>query len=834
MVSTVSYRRFWAIVSALCLFGGSVVFSILYVLAPAPAPAEIVVGPALNPRLTPRLLLVIVDGLRHDVATDPARMPHFSQAMRSHLSGESWASSVSMTSSGVLGLGTGQRGRLEQVVRNLSSKRPPFNSWLANARRSGVKIAVAGDLGWWEMYGDGIVAMRRDPEGVAGDADFNAQTFANTRELLAGNYDAVVAHFVTPDHQGHTYGVQSERYARHIHGFDADLARLLAALDSTWTVIVTSDHGASDTGKHGTDLAVERRSPVYAYGPGITELSRPKQSIEQLDLSATLPVLLGVSPPAHGTGAVLSDWLRLSESEAANVACEHARRVVDYARVVASRAAVAPASAAISECASENRPQLRSAAALRAVRASDRAVSNATGLASPSRVPLLCGVGGALLVSLLAIFGRGLDVRALVSGALVLGVTVLLVREVERLPGAYPNVVRGTLLALGNAVLLALILWPARVLRLTVRGMPYTLALLPGILVFGYPADVAPEAFVTTAIASFVLMGSLASGTFDQTRGGFRSRSTRRWLPWALALAALAPTLYRQNATYSGLLPENSQGALASIALTAALYAMRRPLGSTWRELLPLWVVALAPIWLRSVLDPLSGRSAWLLTAGSFVFELLQQRNRARASWLGMCTCLWLARSFESLPLVALVVLCWSVGEAAKPADEQPNPAADLLLTTLGFCAIFTLRIGLQDGLDLGGMDFGAGVFHDLHVGAIWVGFALVFKYVLAMLTLLLALSHQLTAERMRGFARALLAAATLRVFALTCTFFVAGSSYWTAFRIIGDLPAMLALDLCCLLFLGFVKWQARLQQAVSHPLHSTLVPVEPGTLLPP
>jgi hypothetical protein len=240
---------------------------------------------------------------------------------------------------------------------------------------------------------------------------------------------------------------------------------------------------------------------------------------------------------------------------------------------------------------------------------------------------------------------------------------------------------------------------------------------------------------------------------------------------------------------------------------------MRPSLGSSLREAMPLVAAALAPIWLRDVLGPLWGRSAWLLMSGLFAFDLLQRRSIARAIWFGMCACLWLARRFESLPLVAMLAFCWSIGEASQSNEgEEASPAMDLLLATVGFCAIFMVRIGLQDGLDFAGMDLGAGVFHGAHVGALWVGFALAFKYVLATLLLLLALSHRLTAARLMVFSKSLLVAAMLRVFALTCTFFVAGSSYWTAFRISGDLPPMLALSFGSLLFLGFQKWQARAQ----------------------
>ena len=810
-----SYKRLFLIVTIALVFGGSIVLSVLQLVEPPPAPAEVVAGPALHARLTKRLLLVIVDGLRYDVATDPLRMPLFAAAMQAHTSGESWAGRVSMTTSGVLSLGTGQRGRLEQVIRNLSAKPPSHNSWLANARDAGVRVAVAGDNSWYQLYGSGLAAKHLDPEGVAIDADFNAQTFAGTRDLLAGNYDAVIAHFVTPDHQGHAYGIQSARYAKHIYGFDADLARLLRELDPSWTVVVTSDHGAADSGTHGADVPVQRRSPVYAYGPGISPNIRQHESIDQLDLSATLPLLLGVTPPAHGTGTVLAEWLDLPANEAASVACENATRVLAYASHVASSKAMQPATQAFENCAAVETAATQMQAATRAVRAADVAVTDATGLASPAAGYWLTWLTFLALLTSIAVFGRDCSVRALVAGALVLVVTVVLVQQVERLPGTWPNVVRGTLLALGNAVFLALALFPTKVLAYFQSLRPYMPALLPGVLVAGYPPNIAPEAYVATVIVSLVLLAGVWSERSSSGfwRGFWARVRVPRFVAWAGGLLVLVRVAYVQNATYSGFSHSDLVKRLVATALLAlGAYALQSALAASLAGLGLLWALALAPVWLRPVLGPLLGRSAWLGMAALFVLQLARGGNRARALWFGLCSCMWLARDFESWPLIAAFVVSWLIGDSVASVEENAAPREGLLLlATLGFSLIFALRVGLQDGLEFGGIDFGAGVFHDPHVSAKLIGLALVYKYAVATLVISLALSHGLPAARSLMLAKALLAAFLLRTFALTCTLFIAGSSYWTAMRVIGDMPSMLTVTLGALIFL---VWCARTRGA--------------------
>jgi len=115
-----------ALLVALVLVGVVVVGIVGVVIPTTEAPAVSIEGRR-RPPLTKKLLLVIIDGLRYDVGSDPTRMPLYSKALSEHAGGELMAGRVSMTTSAVLGLGTGQRGSFEQVVRNVSPDPTPFD-----------------------------------------------------------------------------------------------------------------------------------------------------------------------------------------------------------------------------------------------------------------------------------------------------------------------------------------------------------------------------------------------------------------------------------------------------------------------------------------------------------------------------------------------------------------------------------------------------------------------------------------------------------------------------------------------------------------------------------
>jgi len=796
------------------LFALSVVYGVLGASAPPPAPTDIVPGPPLAPRMAQRVLLVIVDGLRYDIATDPKRMPLFAEAMRTHSHGEIWAGPVSMTSSAVMAIGTGQRGHLEQVIRNLHAEPARQNSWLANAKTSGLRLMTVGDAAWPQLYSNWLERYATDPEGVAIDVDFNPITFENVRKFRQELPDFLVAHFVTPDHQGHAYRVTSERYARHIHGFDQKLAAFLAEFDATWTVVVTSDHGAADSGTHGSDADIQRRSPIYAYGPGIAPGVALERRLDQLELSVTLPLLLGVAPPAHGTGAAIEEWLKVSAATKADIACKNANRVVAYAaRVGAQPGAIQSDQTPCSSASSDS--------ARLAVAIADAAVSDMVGLGSNRAdfwMLLIAVLGGLSIYILLPHVGW----RVISLGVGLLVATVGLVAGVEKLPGIWPNVVRALLFVLSNAVLLALLIAPKRIAQAFERLYPYS-ALLPAALAVSYPADTRPQAIVVTAVVglTYALFARRLSNLAPQQGTWFGTTLGERcW--FSVAVLALVPVALHENSTYSSML-SSDLGRRAVVSMFAALFTLwlRPKLGVSWRGLVLLLVIGVIPVWLRPVVGPVIGRGAWCLGIAALAWAVVRHRP-AWAIAFGVFGLLWVAREIETVPLIATVSAAWIFGTRLAEKPQIEFGRADLLMALLfGFSLMFALRMGLQDGLEFGGLDWGAAAFNDPSISAYVVGIALVYKYALGAWLVAYALSARLSAEVERRVLIGLSLCMLLRAVALCAMFFIAGNSFWTALRVLGDLPTAIAMALGCILLLAArtLGPQTDLARPSPHPL---------------
>lgn len=794
-------RRLVLLLVVFPLFALSVVYGVLGASAAPPAPTDVVPGPPLGPRLAERVLLVIVDGLRYDVATDPKRMPLFANAMRTRSHGEIWAGPVSMTSSAVMAIGTGQRGRLEQVIRNLHAEPARQNSWIANARAAGLRMMTVGDPAWPQFYSQWLERYTTDPEGVAIDVDFNPITFENVRKLRQDRPDFLVAHFVTPDHQGHAYRVTSDRYARHIRDFDQKLTALLAEFDSTWTVIVTSDHGAADSGTHGSDADIQRRSPIYAYGRGIVQNVPLTRRIDQLELSVTLAVLLGVAPPAHGTGRAIDEWLDVPEVKRADMACENAQRVLTYAEHTGARAGAFRDG--LQPCLSAASSAERLQSALRTVETVDKSVTDTVGLGSPTSnlwLALILSLGGLAMFTLAPRIGWRM---LLLDVALVL-VTVVLVAGVEKLPGVWPNVVRAILFVLGNAILLALLVSPKHILGAFERYYPLS-TLLPAALAVSYPADTRPQVVVVTAVVglTYALLARRFSEQSPNRNNWFGTTFAERW--WFItAVVALVPVALHENGTYSSLVDGDAARRIAA-SLFAGLFALWLwpKLGVSWRVLVLLVVLAVLPIWLRPVVGPLVGRGAWFLGFLAFAWALAHHRP-AWAVAGGVYGLLWVAREIETVPLIATVSAAWIFGTRLAERPKPEISRADLIMTLLfGFSLMFALRMGLQDGLEFGGMDWGAAAFNDPSISAFVVGTALVYKYAMGALLVAYALGARLLHDSERRILIGLSLCMLLRSVALAAMFFVAGNSYWTALRVLGDLPTAVSMALGCVMLLA-------------------------------
>jgi hypothetical protein len=789
---------------------------------------------ALPDRVASHVLFAVVDGLRWDIAHDAGTMPHFSAALQRHTSGEIWSSPISMTSSAVLAYGTGQRASLDQVLENL---RPPslrVNSWLQNAHASGLGLVGAGDPVWEQLYGAYFSDFRADPVGVAIGYDFNALTFRAARDLQSFAPDFLVAHFVTPDHQGHAHGVHSEQYREHMRGFDRELFAWLDALPLDWTVIVTSDHGAAASGTHGTDTAEQRRCPIFAYGHGIRPSIHVQRRLDQAELPGLFAGLLGVPNAEQSRAAALLEWLDVSPAHRRQWACAELARID---RIGGPRwsARLQPVSGSFTAacCAAAHDAHDCALDAREAAAAYDAALGSNEGIQSRRAWPWIGVVLAALLAVGLLAWGKPAVFTAAWLSAWLL-CSLALTFGVERLPGAWPNTIRVALFAAANLLLLAGVFRFGEFAGRFHRQPALLLSIFPGWLLVSYSVNTQVQAYLVVSVLSAALAIANRRTVLCVESS---ARVPRCWSAPAIAalvlsIAALAlagtkssdvrPVFFLSHraagAAVAGavLLAGLLWFALASQARCGADFLARADgsHGHRLRVRAGLYAragaAAIVAVCFGLQHLPLHwiGRLAWLVTTvAATICARFKRRELAFA--LALASYAWLARDYEWLVVIPALVLADSIG--GLPAAPQTGRARMSFATcavhvTCMFSLTTLLRIGLQGGIQLETLDFTAGSFGNqalpVWLSAGFLGCKFLTAQVLLLALYLRRLAPQLRARLLMGVGMTHL----LRGGCLLLMLFVCGRSYWTAFRVVADLPLAMLSALGVVPMLAFAK----------------------------
>ncbi|MEV7556154.1 alkaline phosphatase family protein [Streptomyces sp. NPDC089795] len=124
---------------------------------------------------------------------------------------------------------------------------------------------------------------------------------AAAAELQGQNPDAAFVYLGEIDAAGHSYGAASQQYLDTVARVDALVGRLLTAVKNrptyaqeNWKILVTTDHGHTDSGGHGGSTVQERGTFVIAKGPGIPAGS-VRSDVRLVDVAATALAQVGVS-----------------------------------------------------------------------------------------------------------------------------------------------------------------------------------------------------------------------------------------------------------------------------------------------------------------------------------------------------------------------------------------------------------------------------------------------------------------------------------------------------------------------------------------------------------
>ncbi len=249
-------------------------------------------APSQPPR---RLVLVVIDGLRLDVAQQMPQLQalgergHFAKASAPLPS----LSRVSYTAM-VAGANPERTG-----IRNNSFNSPVgVDTVLQRAKDAGLKVSGVGDLAYWEENFEPSLDAWTTVDDTKGSEALQSAALALLKRQTEG---IAIIHMLAVDRAGHAHGV-TEPYHKAAAELDAIVGQVGKALDlDKDALMIVADHGHVDRGGHGGDepevLAIPAVLVGYGFGKGAQDFG-PISA-----LGPTVSLLMGLEYPRDMTTA---------------------------------------------------------------------------------------------------------------------------------------------------------------------------------------------------------------------------------------------------------------------------------------------------------------------------------------------------------------------------------------------------------------------------------------------------------------------------------------------------------------------------------------------------
>lgn len=280
---------------------------------PEPTTQESSFWPAPEPGARPKVLLIGIDGVRVDVLRDLptpnldvlAASGHFSetaQNVRPTVSGPCWSSML-------IGAPPEKHG----VHNNdfSSNRYDQYPDFLTRIEQVAPELGTFAAVDWLplgaEEDGGPLISDAIDHKVVVDgyelgwlEAD-SVSVVATVEELRGGDPDALFVYLGAPDEiSHHTEGIGDE-YRSSIVTADRHIGRLVDAVKARttfnsedWLILVSTDHGRTESGGHGGDSPEETTIFFLASGPSVV-VGAPQTPPSIMDIPITALTHLGIA-----------------------------------------------------------------------------------------------------------------------------------------------------------------------------------------------------------------------------------------------------------------------------------------------------------------------------------------------------------------------------------------------------------------------------------------------------------------------------------------------------------------------------------------------------------
>jgi hypothetical protein len=264
-----------------------------------------------------KVLFIMVDALRADQALDPSLVPVLTELCERGACGTAIGSQVSVTVMGVLAAAVGQTNDFRWIFKDFDPDEYQGPNMLRSVRSLGKSTGLFGDDTWSALFHSSfsLIASRSGlPRWLYyREAVYGVDTIHMSRarhHLRAHQPDLSVIHLVGVDHTEHRYDIHGPEMKRKLRELDQMIRDLMAYAGPDTVIMLSSDHGASDSGNHAGAGVLARTTPFVVAGPGIKHVEG--LDLDLRDWSVLITELMGAAIPGHSIGIL--PWQALDES----------------------------------------------------------------------------------------------------------------------------------------------------------------------------------------------------------------------------------------------------------------------------------------------------------------------------------------------------------------------------------------------------------------------------------------------------------------------------------------------------------------------------------------
>lgn len=274
-----------------------------------------------SPRQFRRVVLVVVDALRHDfvrpLAEGEASAPYRGKMRKiERLVADGKASigvlTVDPPTTTLQRIKAMTTGTLPTFIDAGSNFSPDAavneDSLIAQAHANNVSVTLLGDDTWLSLYPTQFTKTVAYDSFDIHDLDSVDDAIRPVFAQEIADKEAsglLIAHFLGVDHTGHKHGPLHPMMASKLTKMDDIISETYEALAEDELLMVIGDHGMTMSGDHGGDSEDEVNAAIVIAAK--TRKLKLPSGIQQIDIVPTIALLLGLPIPFSNLGTVISD-----------------------------------------------------------------------------------------------------------------------------------------------------------------------------------------------------------------------------------------------------------------------------------------------------------------------------------------------------------------------------------------------------------------------------------------------------------------------------------------------------------------------------------------------